>query len=419
MWYLILVLVIAVLIVLWVGIVAGVPLLMQWLAKENVLFTTVKEGTAKAIMRGDSFERFIMSFAGYHLNDPTKKGKKEGLYEPWLKDEMRKEALDKDKKQIKLPNWEVNYHGEGNKKGYVHYDDNYYDERHEWLKSLGLYWIGWPWANSVYVYGFEWNETRTDKNSDEKILSRAEPTDFIFVADFIYAIKTVGAETKDRLLVDVLTLVTVAIRNPYRALFTGVDWMRRITAAINRHVRNFVGTKGYDDLIYIAKEENKTAPEISQMWSEEFSWPIIKLTELLADEDENSPMPRGLKGKYGVEIRTADLQTVGLSGSEKEKEKQQESAAKVYNAQQEAKATLLAGQAKADVIKMTGDKEAEALEARLNVIERHKSGEMLAQVDAMRDASGAGARIIWANNPFIQVVDILKPNKNKEEGKKP
>ena len=37
-------------------------LVFPWLAEENILFTKVKEGTAKAIMRGDSFDRFVMSF---------------------------------------------------------------------------------------------------------------------------------------------------------------------------------------------------------------------------------------------------------------------------------------------------------------------------------------------------------------------
>lgn len=373
-----------------------VPSLMQWLAKENILFTTVKEGTAKAIMRGDSFDHFIMSFKGYHLNDPRKKK----WHCPWLKDETGVEVIDKGEK-IKLPDWEVVYHGEGNKKGFKETDDAFYDDRSSFLKNLGLYWVGLPWVNSVYVYGFEWNETYMNKGKEE-LLPKAEATDFIYVADFTYAILTDGAETKDRFPTDELTLVTVAIRNPYRALFTGEDWMRRVTAATNRHVRIFVGNKGYDDLISITGVETATMAVASKRWAKEFSKPIINLNSLLADETNASPPPTGLKGKYGIEIRTADLQTVELSGSPEEKKKHQEAAAHVYTAKQTAKAELLAGQAKADVIKMVGDKEAMALEARLAVIEKHpSSGEMLAQLDAMREASGAGARVIWANNPFI------------------
>jgi hypothetical protein len=390
MWFLILVLVLIVL--LGAGIVAGVPSLLQWLAKENILFTTVKEGTVKAIMRGDSFDHFIMSFRGYHLNDPKKPGHKN-------------EFVDVDDGKVKkLPDWEIIYHGVGNKKGFVKTDDDFYDDRHKLLKKLGLYWVGWPWANSVYVYGFEWNETYT-KEGKEKVLPRAEATDFIYAADFTYAIMTEGAETKDRLPTDELTLVTVAIRNPYRALFSGEDWIRRITAAINRYVRNFVGNKGYDELISITKGTGKKA---LKAWAEEFSQPIINLSNFLADETDDSSPPTGLKGKYGVEIRTADLQTVELSGSPEEKAKHQTAAARVYTAKQEAEATFLAGEAQGKVIKIKGDKEAEALEARLAVIEKHPSGEMLAQLDAMREAGGAGARVIWANSPFIPKGDEKK-----------
>jgi len=407
MWYLVLAMVIIVL--LGAGVIVGVPFLMQWLAKENIFFTTVREGTVKAIMRGDSFDHFVMSFKGYHLNDPRKtkdpkNPKKKWWYEPWLNDKDGRKVK-RGEEFVKLPDWEIVYHGKGNKKGFPEdRSDDYYDDRPGLLKKLGLYLVGWPWANSVYVYGFEWNETYTETGKDgskEKVLPRAEATDFIYVADFTYAIVTEGAETKDRLPTDELTLVTIAVRNPYRALFSGEDWMRRITAAINRHVRNFVANKGYDNLISITKEDSDV-PDTSRMWSDEFSKPIKKLSDFLADEDENSSLPTGLRGKYGVEIRTADLQTVELSGSAEEKKKHQEAAAKVYTAKQEAEAITLTGQAKADVIKMTGDKEAEALEARLKVIREHgDEGMLLAQLDAMRDAGGAGARVIWANNPFI------------------
>jgi len=384
MWYLVLVLVVIVL--LGAGVVVGVPFFMQWLAKENIFFTTVKEGTVKAIMRGDSFDHFIMSFAGYHLNDPKKvldpkKPKKRAWYKPTIKDE--------DKKDVKLPDWEVVYHGVGNKKGFEKTDDKFYDDRLSFLKELGLYWVGWPWANNVYVYGFEWNETCTEKGGEEKVLPRAEATDFIYVADFTYAILTEEAETRDRLPVNTLTLITVAIRNPYRALFSGEDWMRRVTAAINRHVRNFVGSKDFQELISLEVEK----------WTD-FSKPIIELSNKLLDDKDRKDPPFGLKGRYGAEVRTADLQTIELSGDARKQD--QEATTKEYVARQEAKATLLTGQAKADVIKMTGGKEAEALEARLKVIKEYGGeGMLLAQLDAMRDAGGAGARVIWANNPFI------------------
>lgn len=343
---------------------AIVVVLFPWLAEESILFTKVREGTVKAIMRGDSFERFVMSFAEHHLNDPEK---------PWH-DAAR-------------PDWEVIHHGR---------DADRYDDRSWILRHLGLYWVGWPWRASVYIYQFEWNETFTERSSGkEKVLPRAEPTDFIYVADFTYAIVTEEAETKDRLPTDELTLATVAVRNPYRALFSGEDWMRRITAAINRHVRDFVGGQTFEELI-----EAKS--------SDEFSAPIIELNERLPD-DKPGQQPNGLKGRYGVEIRTADLQTIALSGEGKRLS--QEATTKKYVATQEAEATLLAGKAKAEVIKQVGTSEAESLEARLKVIKDHgEAGLALAGYDAIQESSkGPGNTIVWANNPLGGLAGLLNP----------
>lgn len=369
---------------------AVVLFVLPWLAEENILFTKVREGTVKAIMRGDSFERFIMSFERYHINDPTK---------DWV---------EKNKAR-----WEIVYHGKSE-------NDDIYDGRTPLEKYLGLYWVGWPWRNSVYVYQFEWNETYTEakgaEKGKEKVLPRAEATDFIYVSDFTYAIVTEGAETKDRLPTDELTQVTVAVRNPYRALFSGEDWMRRVTAAINRQVRNFVGNKGYDELISLAsKDENiSDITAISKKWAAEFSTPIIKLSELLPDETVDSPLPRGLRGRYGVEIRTADLQSVELSGTAKDAH--QKAAAKVYSAEQDAKSTRLTGQADADVIEMKGEKEAVALRTRLAIIKDHgEAGIALAGYDAIQESSkGPGNTIIWGNNPLTPLAGMLKPTGAKE-----
>ena len=352
---------------------------LQWLAEEDILFTTVKEGTVKTIMRGKSFDRFVMAFAGYHLNDPTKL---------WYDAEYAER--------------EVLYHGDKHGKE-KEPEDKHYDTRPLFLRHLGLYWVGWPWANNVYVYAFEWNETYTNEEGKEKVLPRAEATDFIYVADFTYAIVTGEAETNDRLPTDELTLVTVAIRNPYRALFSGEDWMRRVTSAINRHVRSFVGNMKFQNLISTTKEN----------WTD-FSKPVIKLSDKLPDDDEGKP-PFGLHGRYGVEIRTADLQTIELSGMAKKEH--QEAATMEYTATQKAAATRLTGQAEADVIEMKGDKEASALDKRLKVIKEHGStGELLAQLDAMQESSkGPGNTVIWANNPFVPLTGMSKLEKGGEK----
>ncbi len=342
----------------------GLPFFMRWIAEENILFTTVREGTGKAIMRGKSCDRFVMSFKKFHLNDPSK-----DWYDAGASD------------------WEILPNDPAK-------SSDFYDDRPWLLKHLGLYWVGWPWANSVYVYGFVWNETRTNAEGKEVPFPRAESTDYIQVNDFVYAIITNRAETKkgELLPVDVLTLITVRIVNLYSALFNGEDWMQRITAAINRHARDFIGKHSYEELISMTNGGGAKD-------STEFSAPVIRLNSELPDDDLGDSL--GLKGRYGVEIRTADLQTLELSGDGKKEH--EEAATLLFVAGKKAEAVRIEGRAEADVIAMKGAKEAESLETRLKVIrENGDAGKLLVQIDGIREsAQGKGSTVIWANDPFV------------------
>jgi len=363
------------------------PLVATWLAENNILYTTVKETTVKAIVRGRALDHFVMAFADYHLNDPRK---------PWFDHEQ--------------PDWEVLYHGKtATSPGEP---DAKYDDRTQFQKSLGVYWVGWPWALRVYEYEFEWNETKAESGTGfERVYPRKEWTDFAFVSDFTYAIPTEGAETQDRLETNELTLATVAICNPYRALFSAEDWMRRITAEINRRARAYIGGKTYQDLLASDQDATMSA----------YSDPLLDLNaKLPEDYREGAPEPHGLIGRCGVILRAANLETIELSGAERARNA--EAAALEYNARQEAKATeikaaataaaeIAVGNARAQVIEMVGKKEAESLKMRLEVIDTHgENGMELARMDGLTESSkGPGTMIIWANDPFSTLAKALKP----------
>lgn len=390
-----------------------IPILFKWLAEQSIFFTTVQEGTVKAVMRGKTFDHFLMSFKGYHLNDPRMDGPQTGFYRKSLTRSVPKEGSDeKEEIEVKTPPWEVIYHGPENRNGYDSkeaQDDNSYDHRPEFFKKLGIYWIGLPWEVEIYIYEFGWNEIETDEHGNMVIRSRDEATDYGNVRDFTYAIKTEGAETEDRLATDEITQVTVAIRNPYRAFFSGEDWIQRLTAAINGHVRYFIGQRTLEELISSKKEAGATeasgqpASTKGKKVEEEFSAPIIDLNTRLPSDREGH-FPHGLRGRYGIEIRTADLQTIELSGdAAKEHEK---ASTAVYVAKQTAEATELAGAAEANVIRLKGDAANKVTQERIKIVnEGGQAGSLVVQTDAMRDTK---AGVIWANNPFIPAAEALK-----------
>lgn len=162
---------------------------LPWLADTNVLVTRVREGTAKAILRGQSFERTVVSVAG------SRNG-----------------------------------------------------ERSLLLRQLGLYWVGWPWMNEVYTYTFRWNELRPLKDGTQEVWAREGLTDFVFVVPFPYVVIADRLETEDLLQVKVTLVITVVVVYPYLALFGTEDWMRRVTAAVVREARNVTGKTTYTDL---------------------------------------------------------------------------------------------------------------------------------------------------------------------------
>jgi SPFH domain / Band 7 family len=352
------------------------PILITWLAEENILYTTVEDGQAKIIMRGDDFDRCVMSYEGFHLNVP-------GHSLPRYDNEE--------------PDWEVLADNPFAPKGF-------YDLRSAFEKKYGLYWVGYPWENKVYKYTFRWNETKTEAAGEdrgsESILPREAETDFVYVKDFTYVAVTHGAETKEGLPTREQTNVTVRITNPYKALFRTEDWMRRVMSPTNRIAREYVASQGYKDLLAATEASKKS-----------YTDQVIGLTSALPEDEPNAPKhAKGLSGKCGVTIAAADLETIELTGSHKDEYQsaagaaftaEQHAMAKVTTAMAEASEIQLTGKARADVTVAQGKADAEALKARAEVAKESPQAMELARYDGLIEASkGDGAHTIWANNPF-------------------
>ncbi|HVW82998.1 MAG TPA: hypothetical protein VHC68_03615 [Candidatus Paceibacterota bacterium] len=358
------------------AVVLGLFLLLCYsLARRNILFTFVQEGTVKAIMRGKTFDHLVMSYHGFHLNDPRK---------PWYKDSS--------------PPWEVlqnDWKDFSEAGGDARALEERYDDRFWFERFLGAYWVGIPPFRKVLWYKFEWAELQLGKDGEEKIWSRHEPTDFIYVNDFTYlaVIRQLKTGDKESLEVWIEYNRTIGINNPYKALFRTAEWLNRVGAATDREAKDHVGKNSYEDL----QSESKAASADQK----DFSAPMCLLNDRLPDDPSGDTTPwydRGLKGHYGVTLRAAELRKVQMSGDAEQKNNEAASAA--FRAKKEAEATRLAGKAQADVIEMVGKAEANSLKSRLDVIQSAgEAGLAVAQFDSIVEASkNPAALIIEAND---------------------
>lgn len=212
-------------------------------------FTTVKEGTAKVVFKGDSFHKILMSYEGYHMTGE----------------------------------WDVQKNG------------SFFTSP---LQSFfGLYFVGfWP-IHKIYTYNFEWAEMKQNKAGVYEVNHREAPTNFIYVKDFPYVGILDAAETKGGLPVDVRYVATIRVTNPYRALFKVDGWLGRTIAAVNSANRSFIGTKEFAELTSDNEEKEVIKVEISLLNQKlaDYGVEIVKLETQAID----------ISGKAGEKAREA------------------------------------------------------------------------------------------------------------------
>ncbi len=324
-------------------------------AENDRFFTKVKEGTGKVIVKGKTFHRAILSFAGHHLNEPGK-----SWHDP------------------SEPDWEIlpNEPGES------------YDDRMHLTKEFGLFWVGIPGMRSVYHYQFEWNEYRGEPGGEQELWHRNEDTSIFKANDFTYVMVLENVKTSDNVPVRAEFSVIVQITNPYLALFGADDWKALMESYIDRQGRNFIGSFTYDQL-------RSETDEFKQCEHENFSKPIVELTHELPEEKVCSAKakPKGLKGR-GITIKAANMAKIDLFGPYAQKN--EESSTRLFTAKREAEATRETADAQAYATTKAADADAykvamaggsKALAARVTLREyaRHPD---LAKASMAADAMG-------------------------------
>ena len=291
-----------------VGVVSF-AFLVYFAAQDKKFFTAPREGTAEFVMEGNRVRRMIAVWKGHHqlgLDDAKSAA---------VKDSTLNSIIE----QYRIAPGEPTH-------GLL-----YYLNPLNWMQSLGIYWIGlWPFIK-IYLYDFIWTEEKVTE--DGKIVPHTRraikkggteeggQTPFVKINDTNYFFVANDVKTIDGVPLKFILLVTVRIENPYKALFSGADWLERTGGAINNMTMRCVGVRNYEQ---VTKNERATLEVIDK--NDVKGEPLTKtLEEFLVMLGDGSP--DDVQGKdvdlltaYGVHIIAAKIHSFDFSDEDAAKQ---------------------------------------------------------------------------------------------------
>ncbi len=175
-------------------------------------FTTVQEGTAKAIMRFEALRKFVMAWEGYKFDE----------------------------------DWNI-------------------VPGKSWNLPGGLRLVGIRGIDKVYTYSFRWQGIEI-KEGKEIVVFHEKKIDYILVKPDTYWTKILKAETvpPERIPLDIEWLLTMRTINPKKTLFVAPpNWVEAILTRFNTLARAWTATKTLDQILELRKKEN-----IERLWEE-------------------------------------------------------------------------------------------------------------------------------------------------------
>lgn len=344
------------------------------IAHTNTFFCFIREGQGVIIKRGESFHRIIISYHGHHcvvVEEKVEEGSNTKMVRRWKIIPMKPDELE-------------------HPSGFLGFLE----------KRFGIYWIGLYPFYKVMTYQFRWNEWEQKSEKDGGTIPvlkhREELTSFFYVQTFNYALFLSGAETggkKDgkenvggNISVNAQITLLLRIVYPQVAILQNEDWFEQLEAVVLDHARLYVGSRTFEQLhtsLHLTSGGEMRNEFCEHIMSLNAHAPIGADTDSIIDA-------------FGVEIVGAVIMSVDLAGASKEIAKETTA---IYVAEQKAKATIVAAEAKSKEIKMIGDAEAHAMNARTKVVADFGDTGMFAERQrAIIEAGKAGNTVVFTND---------------------
>lgn len=310
------------------GLVITVPLalvvLAYVLAQSKIFFTMPKEAKAEFVMAGNAAKRMILVWKSHKVEQDFKIA--EG-------NRATKEML-------------------------LHFCNP-----RNWLEPLGIYWVGlWPFYK-IYTYDFVWTEEKTENGKIvpfTRHATRHDPegqTSFIKVNDTNYFVVANDVKTDGGVPLKFTLLISVRIENPYKALFSGEEWLERLAGAVSNMTVRYAGVLPYED-ITASKPATIVVGTGTDGRPKTETKTLEELLILLGDgkHDDACGADVDLLEKYGVHIIAAKIHSIDFADDDAAKQ-YREATTQKYVAEQRGLGEAAEAEGHAQAVRTRADAE--------------------------------------------------------------
>ena len=419
-----------------------VPTILGILAKKNLFFTEVKEGTAKAITKFGKFHHCVLSYKGHYFNskwdliDEARRDKdrdedvarlkvakiklSEGDNEPARTLLVERERLEIAKANL-LDGHALDKLLSSEERTQMEY---YEPVQESWIDGIlpgGLRWVGLPFVYNVHRYSFRWTSLRqggsptADAETTEKgemsivkeadlidlFIARDEKIDYVNLTDDTYVLKMERAEDKEMIPLSFRVLVTARVVNVYKALFRTEQWLEMALNTLRPIIKQYVGRKKLQELI--CEREESLEHEDDE---------ILNLPS--SPSAAAATIKNYIRGRWGVQIKKIGIVNVNTAG--KAGEAYEDAAAKKYQADREAERIVTIATANAKQVGIAAKAEAKRIKT---VMEQMKTqgGDafVLRATEAFEKAGVDGNTILIGGAQPVQMLLNAAKKPQKEE----
>ncbi len=256
----------------------GLAVGARGLAKNNLFFTLVNEGEAKAILQNQQFDHMVMAYQGHDFRRNVPNDVAADTPDPT-----------DDWDIVELPRYQnTDSVASHSRRGFVSAPTRF-------IVSLfrGLHWVGIPPFASVYKHTFSWTSFTEVPQADGTLLRTPVPVqkegddalDYILVQGDQYYTKVKEAECKDNIPLDIELIIYGETVNPYKSLFRIEQWLEATTNMVAARMRDFVGSQTYVDLRETAIDSKGAVSDVDSVGVESEIDTYFKHTVTLIEKE--------------------------------------------------------------------------------------------------------------------------------------